>query len=212
MTSSTWLSTLTPLTSLNTGDVLLFDYTGDGFLGLFSACIKFCTNSNYSHSVIVLKDPTWIDPSLTGLYAWESSYEGTPDPQDGKIKLGVQLIKLEKLVEEYKKHGYVYVRRLKGGDRELFTDEKLKSIHELVYNKPYDLNIKDWIDAFIRYDATPQKTDRFWCSALVGIVLTKLGVLDAGTDWSILRPSDFGSVAQRLNLIGEYSFENEEQL
>ena len=44
---------------------------------------------------------------------------------------------------------------------------------------------------YLEMDAKPQKTDRFWCSALVGYIYTKCGLLDEKTDWSILRPSDF---------------------
>ena len=39
---------------------------------------------------MVLKDPSFLHPTLKGLYVWESSWEGKADPQDGKIKLGVQ--------------------------------------------------------------------------------------------------------------------------
>jgi hypothetical protein len=37
----------------------------------------------------------------------------------------------------------------------------------------------------------PQKTNRFWCSALTGYIYTMLGYLPSSTDWSILYPSDF---------------------
>jgi len=60
-----------------------------------------------------------------------------------------------------------------------------------VYDKPYDINPRDWIEALFRKDDDPQKPDRFWCSALVGYIYTKLGILHETTDWSILRPSDF---------------------
>ena len=50
-----------------------------------------------------------------------------------------------------------------------------------------------------RKDLEPQKTDRFWCSALVGYIYTKCGLLDPGTDWSNLRASDF-SVKYNSNL------------
>ena len=72
--------------NLNTGDLLLFDnedYSGFGFL---SCLIKKITKSNISHIAMVLKDPDFIHPSLKGYYVWESGWEGTPDPQDGKVK------------------------------------------------------------------------------------------------------------------------------
>ena len=100
---------------LKTGDILLCDYDDtSGPMGWFSWMIKSFTKSNYSHVAMVLKNPTFIHPSLTGLYVWESSYEGTPDPQDGKVKLGVQITPLGHFIDYYKKHGYVVYRKLIG--------------------------------------------------------------------------------------------------
>ena len=49
-----------------------------------------------------IKDPTFIHPSLKGYYVWESGWEGEPDPQDGKVKLGVQLTPLEEVIKNNK--------------------------------------------------------------------------------------------------------------
>ena len=49
-------------------------------------------------------------------------------------------------------------------------------------------------------DENPQKTSRFWCSALVGYIYTSCGLLNEETDWSILRPSDFSIEGQNLIL------------
>lgn len=198
--------------NLETGDILLMNYTGNGFFGITSSFVKFFTQSEYSHCGIILKDPTFINSSLKGYYVWESSFEGTPDAEDGNIKLGVQIIPLQQVLDNYKQNGYVYVRKLKGNNRVLFNKTNFKKIHRIVSNKPYDLNVKDWVNALVNYDAEPQKTDRFWCSALVGLVLTKLGVLEEHTDWSILRPSDFGSEKENLGLVNEFYFEKEVQL
>ena len=87
---------------LQTGDILLFDNTENGgFINGLSKLIKWGTHSNYTHVAMVLKDPSFIHPTLKGLYVWESSYEGKPDPQDGKIKLGVQITPLVELLEDY---------------------------------------------------------------------------------------------------------------
>ncbi len=73
--------------NLRTGDILLFDYEGDNsFFQLFSYIIGKTTHSKYTHVGVILKDPTFIHPSLKGLYVWESGYEGTPDCEDGKVK------------------------------------------------------------------------------------------------------------------------------
>ena len=67
----------------------------------------------------------------------------------------------------------------------------MKEIHDVVYDKKYDFYLRDLIGAIHRKDSHPQKTDRFWCSALVGYIYTHCGILNKATDWSILRPSDF---------------------
>jgi len=177
--------------NLNTGDILLFDYEGGGSMGIFSWLIKKVTKSNITHVGMVLKDPVFINPSLKGYYVWESGWEGTPDPQDGKVKFGVQITPFEEIFQNYKKkNGRIYVRRVTCPIN-LFTTEKLLQIHEIVYDKIYDIIPKDWIEAAFRRDDNPQKTSRFWCSALVGYIYTQCGCLHPGTDWSMIRPSDF---------------------
>ena len=177
--------------NLNTGDILLFDYEGGGSMGIFSWLIKKATKSNITHVGMVLKDPVFINPSLKGYYVWESGWEGTPDPQDGKVKFGVQITPFEEIFQNYKKkNGKIYVRRVTCPIN-LFTTEKLLQIHEIVYDKIYDIIPRDWIESVFRRDDNPQKTSRFWCSALVGYIYTQCGCLHPGTDWSMIRPSDF---------------------
>jgi hypothetical protein len=88
-----------------------------------------------------------------------------------------------------------------------FTNEILKEIHTVVYDKPYDIIIRDWIEAYFKNDPHPQKISRFWCSALVAFIYTKVGLFDSSLDWSIIRPSFFSSENPDLNnkyLIGSY--------
>ena len=80
----------------------------------------------------------------------------------------------------------------------LFTKQKLESIHNVVYDKPYDIVPKDWIEAFFKRDSQPQKTSRFWCAALVGYIYTQIGILKPETDWSILTPNDFSLSGENL--------------
>ena len=176
---------------LKTGDILLFDNEGGGSMGVFSWLIKKTTESNITHVAMVLKDPLFINPALKGYYVWESGWEGTPDPQDGQVKFGVQITPFEEIFQSYKKDkGKIYVRRVTC-PIDLFTTEKLSQIHEIVYNKVYDIIPRDWIEAAFRREDNPQKTSRFWCSALVGYIYTQCGCLHPDTDWSLLRPSDF---------------------
>jgi len=176
--------------NLKTGDLLLFDcenYSGSGFI---SYLIKKVTKSNISHVAMVLKDPDFIDPGLKGYYLWESGYEGTPDPQDDRVKFGVQITPFHEKYNRFRKEGSIYIRRVNCNPL-FFSNKNLKKVHKVVHNKRYDLNVVDWIEGIEKKDNDPKKTDRFWCSALVGYIYTKCGLLDPETDWSILRPSDF---------------------
>ena len=186
--------------SFKTGDLLLCDGNSNGFLGFFGNLIKYFTSSNYSHIAMIIVNPSFIDPNLKGTFVWESGWEGTPDPQDGKIKLGVQITPISKFLKEYT-GGRVYLRKILCADN-VFNDTELKRIHDIVYEKPYDIVPKDWIEAYFHKDEHPQKTDRFWCSALIGYIYTKLNLLPFNTDWSILRPSDFSEKS------GELKFKN----
>ena len=186
---------------LKTGDVILFNYKASGCFGCFTKCIKWGTHSNYSHIGMILRDPTYINPNLKGLFVWESSWEGHPDPQDGKLKLGVQITPIEEILHAYQGKGHVFIRQLNCPPN-LFLNEKLLQIHNVVYDKPYDIVPKDWIEAFFKTDSHPQKTDRFWCSALVGYIYTQTGILDSETDWSILTPNDFSLDGENLKFNG----------
>ena len=184
------------LNNLETGDILLFaSKTEYNLMGLFDNIIKFATKSPYTHTALVLKDPIFINPTLKGLFIWESSWEGNPDPQDGKIKLGVQITPLYEVINNFS--GEIYVRKLmKGGTN--INPTILDKIHSVVYDKPYDIHIKDWIEAWCRTDSTPRKTDRFWCSALVAYFMVNFGFIDKDIDWSMIRPSDLSSNSEYL--------------
>ena len=199
---------LKEFTSLKTGDILLFDETSKSiFMKGFEWIIKNGTNSVYSHVAVVLRDPTFIHPSLKGLYIWESSWEGKPDPQDGIEKLGVQITPFYEFLKHYM--GKIYVRRLLKGEQQI-TDERLNKIHDVVYKKPYDLHIKDWINAWVQHDDDPQKTNCFWCSALVAFILVGLGFLPDKTDWSIARPCDLSSNTNNLVFCDNCSYGDDE--
>ena len=75
----------------------------------------------------------------------------------------------------------------------------LQKIHSEVFLKPYDMCLSDWLLATLRLDISPQKTDRFWCSAFVGYIFTQLGWFDENTDWSIIRPCDLSSSSTYLS-------------
>lgn len=184
---------------IRTGDLILFDSKNTGIFRLFDTAIKFFTGSDYNHIAMVLVNPTFMAKTcnlpienFTGYFVWESSWEGTPDPQDGKVKLGVQLTPLEEVINNNR--GKFFIRKIECSDelyKKTFNNNNLEDIHEIVYDKMYDINPLDWVGALFRKDIDPQKTDRFWCSALMGIIYSKLGIIFDNIDWSILRPSDF---------------------
>ena len=199
--------------NLKTGDLILFSSDNSGIFAVFDWLIKLFTSSNYNHIGMVLKDPIYIDPKLKGYYLYESSWEGTPDPADGKIKLGVQITPLE---EAFKNNpGHAYLRRAKT-PYGTFSAVNMLSIYKKTNAKPYDLNPIDWIEAFFRIDPTFQlgKDKRFFCSALVGYIYQQLGILQENTDWSILRPSDFSLEDDNRHIFFNegFSLENKQSL
>ena len=50
---------------LKTGDLIFFTGHTQGWLKYFSSFIQYGTHSNYSHIGMILKDPTFISPTLT---------------------------------------------------------------------------------------------------------------------------------------------------
>lgn len=180
--------------SLRTGDLILFS----GKKSLFSRLIEYLTRSPYSHIGMIVVNPQFTENPLQGVFLWESCNEDFGDSEDGKFKIGVELSEFSKILDEQKDNYDLYVRRYRGPEIE---NEKLAQIHSVVKNKPYDLNLIDWLNAYHRKDLKPQKTDRFWCSALVGYIYTQLGFLLSDTDWSILYPSDFSAHYGKLEFL-----------
>ncbi len=196
--------------NFKTGDILLFDYNcNSGIWYYFSKLIKLLTYSEYTHIGLILVDPTYINKELKGIYVWHSSWTGIKDPQDNKIKLGVQITPFDKLFNEYREtSSNIYLRRLQC-DINPFTPSNILDIHKDVYCKLYDLIPKDWLEAIIHVDSDPKKTDRFWCSAFVGYIYSRLNIISTLIDWSILRPCDFSSTNQ-IPLNNGYTLDIEE--
>lgn len=178
---------------LETGDILLF--RGGKIISKLLECFG---KSKYSHVGMVLKNPKYIRPDLEdGLYLLESSANDTPDVEDLQFKLGVQIHRLEDVLHEFPK-GSVYARQVACMRDETFY-ERLRTIHEEVHNKPYDLNPADWVRAEwnlihpLDIRPTYQKTESFWCSALLCYIYGRLECLETEMDWSIIAPREFSS-------------------
>lgn len=172
----------------NTGDILLFsDRT---FFP--SRMIEYFSESKYSHAAIILRDPTYIDPKLTGLYIMESTgLTDIPDVEDKKLVTGVQIRPLYDVYKEY--DGAIYWRKLNEVRDENFNNIML-NVYTCAHNKPYDINPKDWIEALFDIKlGDEQLTSRFFCSAFVAYVYTNLGFISNKTQWTIIRPKDLGT-------------------
>lgn len=188
--------------TLRTGDILLCDDLQYGSWGLFSWLIKFATKSDFSHIGMIVKDPDFTETPLKGTFVWTSGISDVPDPEDKQKKFGVQFIPFKHFIQTY--GGKIFLRRIHFELPEeyhtIFNTNILKQIHQVVYDKPYDVVITDWIEAYCKKDPKPQKTSRFFCSALIGYIYTKLTLLDENTDWSILYPNFFSSENKSLSL------------
>ena len=184
--------------SCQTGDILLYSSRC-----WYSYFIEFLGWSKFSHVSIIIKDPTWINPELKGLYIFESGAEQVLDVIEDKKIFGVQLVKLEDALKEYNNssQGYVYYIKNNCIRNESFYD-KLKSIILNVDGIPYDLNPKDWIGARFNIKVIHRQSIRFFCSALVAYVLTNLNMLNTDTDWTIIAPREYSYYEKkRLNFI-----------
>ena len=200
--------------TVKTGDLLLCDDLAYGSWGLFSWLIKFVTKSDFSHVGMIVKDPDFTETPLKGIFVWTSGISDVPDPDDKTKKFGVQFIPFDHFIQTY--GGKIFLRRIEFEHNEeyysIFETNKLKQIHQVVYDKPYDVVITDWIEAFCKKDPNPQKTSRFFCSALIGYIYTKLNLLDDNTDWSIISPSFFSSENKTFSMHHKANLTKEKQI
>ena len=101
----------------NTGDILLYhpkpqlQSLSGIFSYIFEKLIMTVTNSAYSHVSLIIRDPTFTTPPLKGLYVLESSYESFPDVETDEIKLGVELVHLDDVLDSFA--GDIYWRQEK---------------------------------------------------------------------------------------------------
>ena len=154
---------------MNTGDLVFFkQYDGLWILGRL---IQWWTQSDYIHVGMILQDPKFL--GLKGTYIWQAEPLG-----------GVNITPF-KPMRKYWKRKYV------GNELDI---NKIEEIFKITNGKPYDKNPMDWIEAIIGKDFTPQRTNSFWCSALVGCILTKLNILNEETDWSIMSPAYLANI------------------
>ena len=193
--------------NFQTGDLILFHHDTqhdtktlyNRFFDTITNAIMYATKSKYSHVGMIVKDPDFTDPPLQGIYFLESSSETFPDAEDHKIKVGVELVEFKQILDTYESETF-YWRQLRCDRNEQFY-EQLSTIHRTIHNKPYDLDLLDWIRAYCKTDQTIlKKTNEFWCSALVAYIYVKLGLLNKELSWSLITPKQLGTESQKKPL------------
>jgi hypothetical protein len=190
---------------LDTGDIILYQTSF-----WYSRLIEYFTNSHYSHISIILKKPTWLAEDLTeDYYLLESGGETFPDAITRKKVFGVQVVSLRKVYDEYKdkNYGHLYYRKLTTDKSMNDIQNKIREVYTVLQGKPYDIDPVDWLTALkdlkkpLDKISGYEKTDTFWCSALVAYVYIELGFLDSNIPWTIICPSDFCYINSRLRYI-----------
>lgn len=186
------------VSDLKTGDVLLFEDTSGYW---FSNWVKWLTGSCYSHVALVLKDPRYINPDMDYMCMLESGFESFPDAENKVYKNGVQIVGLNQKLDDYV--GHVWVRRLRSSMPVETIEAEIMALHSVIHNKPYDWNPIDLLKAVLQIkDSQDQRTNSFFCSALVAYVYTKVGLLKAGELWDLDTPRLFGGVEINERMVG----------
>ena len=171
-----------------TGDLLLFH--GSGFW--FSYVVEWLTWSEYSHIGIVLRDPTYLDPKLKGIYMLESGTEKFPDAIEHRVCYGVQIVNLETVFKNY--IGRIYYRKLYSP---LELKEKFPQVLQETWQKikdqPYDDALWDLLRVEIELPVGDLRKDNtFFCSALVTYLYLQFELLlNRDIRWGLIRPKDF---------------------
>ena len=179
-----------------TGDLLLFSHKDscnscyNCLFTCFTDLIKCCTNSKYSHAAMIIEKEhaVKLHPNLNKekYYVLQSSYETFPDAEDNEHKLGVEIVSFTELLDSY--NGRIFWRHIEC-ERDNNFIRNLVSAHSIVHNRPYDMNIFDWIRAAFQIHVGPRhRLNEFWCSALVSFMYTRLGFFDKDTDWTLISP------------------------
>ena len=199
-----WFEQLVEKYDFQSGDILLFQHHyevkhwSDLLFDTMDAVIGFLTWSKYTHSAIIIKDPSWR-PDLKGYFMLESNWEMFKDSEDDEIKIGVELVPLKKILE-INQENKLYYRKIRC-TRDASFYEKLDQAQSVVHNRPYDLILTDWIKALFHWQVGSVKRKKtFWCSALVAYMETQLGLLPIKTDWTIISPKELGTENENTNL------------
>lgn len=191
------------ISNANTGDIILFHSKEKWY----DFIIEYFSKSKYTHIGIIINQKDITDISLeyikdtkdTSLLFLESGKENVKDIIDNKKIYGVQCILLKDIIKEYNNtnKGTLYYRKL-DCKREHTFKNTLSNIIKKVYDKPYDLIPFDWIKSYFHFEniGNTEKTNTFWCSALVTYIYDKLGFIKSfdnknNIPWTIIQPKQF---------------------
>lgn len=178
------------INGLKTGDIILFN----GVKYWISYFIELFTRSEISHVGMVLKDPTYIHPSLKGYYMLESGEENFPDAVEHKIKFGVQIVNLRKVIEGYQ--GKIFFRKLKITDDNKEKQRKIETTLADTWIKIKDLPYDDYPWDVVRVIFGIQcgdlkRTKTFFCSALLTFLLDQFQFFNSPICWDTIIPEHY---------------------
>jgi len=199
-----WFEKLVEKHDFQSGDILLFQHHysvhnwKDIIFNTMDAVIGFLTRSKYTHSAIIIKNPSWR-PDLKGYFMLESNWESFNDAEDNENKCGVELMPLKKILDINRENKLFY-RKLHC-NRDATFYENLDKAQSIAHNRPYDFIPTDWIKALFKLRiGNVQRKKAFYCSALATFMLVKVGVLSTDTDWTIMSPKDLGTENKKTDL------------
>ena len=183
---------------LNTGDIILcHGYSKDKPDPGVDGLIEIATHSPWEHAAIIIKDPTWIDPSMVGLYVYQSGWG--PNNYGDVLTGDVSGTTLNHFSDFVRNRQHLYLRSISNVEWSKKDVAKFKRAFKQSHSKPYDSNVLSWAGTgcgsyfgcpCISRLATPKETETFWCSALVSFMYCKMGWFSKCTDWSCKTPED----------------------
>jgi len=182
---------------LKTGDIVLFSGKGG-----FSRSIRWFTFSTWTHVGMIIRLPEIDEPLI-----WESlRVPEIPDAIDGKMKSGVQLLRLKERIANCS--GPVAIRTLNEPITETMF-QALLEFRELVKNRPYEKSMMElfraaWDGPFGR---NHENLDSIFCSELIAEAYQAMGLLECdkkgGTPSNEYTPKYF-SEEGRLPLLNRW--------
>jgi len=176
---------------LSTGDLILVKESKKLY-NLFQDKFK------YIHLGIIIKNPTFLCPSLKGCFV----LNGHKTYQTNIANFNIEIIPIEDFIKKYNNYN-IFVRKIKL--KNPFPLNKLNEIYQQIYSYPISIIPMEW---FPFLDKKPSgKANRSWAGLLVGYIYTKCNIIES-PHYSLLLPEDF-SKNDKIKLCNQIVFENE---